>query len=48
MKFKLDENIGRRGVELLRDAGHEVATVRVEDLAGADDEVLFAVVVKEG
>jgi predicted nuclease of predicted toxin-antitoxin system len=48
MRFKLDENIGRRGVELLRDAGHDVATVRDENLAGADDEVLFAVVVKEG
>jgi predicted nuclease of predicted toxin-antitoxin system len=48
MKFKLDENIGRRGLELLRDAAHDVATVRDEGLAGADEETLFAAVVNEG
>lgn len=48
MKFKLDENIGRRGLELLRDAGHDVSTVRDEELAGADDETLFQIVVSEG
>ena len=43
MKFKLDENIGRRGLELMRSAGHDVMTVREQNLQGSDDETLFAV-----
>jgi hypothetical protein len=34
VKFKLDENIGRRGRELLEAAGHDVMTVREQDLRG--------------
>ena len=41
MKFKLDENIGNRGQELLCSAGHEVATVRDQKLSGVGDENLF-------
>ena len=37
MKVKLDENLGRRCVALLRAAGHDVATVVQQQLAGADD-----------
>ena len=48
MKFKLDENIGRRGLELLRAAGHDAMTVREEGLAGADDSKVFAAAVLEG
>lgn len=43
MKIKLDENIGRRGVELLKLAGHDVMTVRDQNLQGARDEALFDV-----
>ena len=48
MKLKLDENIGRRGLELLRDAGHDVMTVREQKLEGAPDEAVFAACAGEG
>ena len=41
MKFKLDENIGGRGRDLLAAAGHDVSTVYEQGLAGASDEILF-------
>jgi hypothetical protein len=43
MKIKPDENIGRRGVELLSLAGHDVMTVPDQGLQGARDETLFDV-----
>jgi hypothetical protein len=43
VKIKLDENIGRRGVELLKLAGHDVMTAREQNLQGSPDEVLFDV-----
>lgn len=48
MKFKLDENIGTRGQELLRSAGHDVVTVRAQGLGGAMDEAIFEICSHEG
>ena len=48
MKIKVDENIGRSGVDLLKQAGHDVMTVSGQGLAGAPDETIFRVCVSEG
>ena len=47
MRFKLDENLGNRGAELLRHAGHEVATVFEQHLNGASDPTIASVCTKE-
>lgn len=41
MKIKLDENLGNRGADVLRAAGHDVATVVEEGLSSASDERLI-------
>ena len=43
MKLKLDENLGRRCVDILRAAGHEAATVTEQDLTGSEDSHLIRV-----
>ena len=48
MKFKLDENIGRRGLQLLRASGHDVMTVLDQALRGVSDEELFKICSAEG
>ena len=48
MKFKLDENIGRRGLELLRASGHDVTTVWDQGLRGVTVEKLFETCSAEG
>jgi predicted nuclease of predicted toxin-antitoxin system len=47
VRLKVDENIGRNGVELLRRAAHDVATVREQGLAGEPDALVFQVCVSE-
>jgi hypothetical protein len=47
VKIKVDENIGRGGIDLLRQAGQDVMTVREQGLAGAADEVVFQACVAE-
>ena len=47
MKFKLDENLSRRAVDLIRTAGQDVATSVSQELRGAADEILFAVCKQE-
>jgi predicted nuclease of predicted toxin-antitoxin system len=48
VKFKLDENIGRRGQELLKASGHDVMTVGDQGLRGITDEELFQICAAEG
>lgn len=42
MKLKLDENLGRRGAELFRQAGHDVMTVVYQGMTSAPDPELLA------
>jgi predicted nuclease of predicted toxin-antitoxin system len=42
MRFKLDENFGRRTQRLFVEAGYDVHTVAQESLNGADDQTLYA------
>jgi hypothetical protein len=47
VKFKLDENIGRKAEQMLRGAGHDVSTVTLQCLNGTSDENLFQVCIAE-
>jgi len=47
MKFKLDENFGTRTQALFRAAGHDVQTVRGQELQGCLDLDLYKVCCKE-
>jgi predicted nuclease of predicted toxin-antitoxin system len=43
MRFKLDENLGRRAFDAFTAAGHDVSTVHLQHLDGAPDDEVFAV-----
>jgi predicted nuclease of predicted toxin-antitoxin system len=48
VKFKLDENLGRRTAQVIAELGHDVRTVTQEHLAGTDDAHLFKICAAEG
>jgi predicted nuclease of predicted toxin-antitoxin system len=48
MKVKLDENLGNRGAQILRDGGCDVATVLEQDLCSSADPTLLEVSRVEG
>lgn len=47
MRFKLDENLGARAAEWIKEQGHDAETVRAEGLGGGTDEAIFAACVSE-
>jgi hypothetical protein len=48
VRLKLDETLGRSGADLLRRAGHDVATVAEEELGSAPDVRLIDICRGEG
>ena len=42
MRIKFDQNMDPRGAAILKQAGHEVLTVKEQNLTGAEDDVIAA------
>ena len=47
MRFKLDENLGTRGLKELREAGYDVMTVREQQLCGHPDSQVIDICTAE-
>ena len=47
MQFKLDENLGTRGLKELREAGYDVMTVREQQLCGHPDSQVIDICTAE-
>jgi predicted nuclease of predicted toxin-antitoxin system len=47
MKLKLDENLDTRLSALLKQAGHDVLTVRDQSLLGIEDQALYELCIRE-
>ena len=47
MKFKIDENLPKQSVELIRKKGYDSVTVSEEELTGIEDEKLIKICTKE-
>jgi predicted nuclease of predicted toxin-antitoxin system len=47
VRLKLDENPGDRGADILRQAGHDVSSVRAQGLSGAPDSQVIEVCRRE-
>lgn len=48
MRLKLDENLGKRNIELFQAAGHDVCTVLEQELTSTDDRTLINICASEG
>lgn len=47
MRFKLNENIGTRGLKIFQEAGHEISTVKEEGLSGQTDQKIYEACLEE-
>jgi hypothetical protein len=47
VKIKLDQNMDPRGAAILRQAGHDVLTIKEQNLTDAEDEVIAEVCQRE-